>query len=58
MLCSQAAKKGQVMPEFLVEIQSFSTESEQLLLKEQEFQTWVLCTYGASNPTSAGIGIV
>ena len=51
-------KKGQVMADFLVEIQSFSAELEQLLYIEKEFQIWILSTDGASNSTSVGIGIV
>ena len=54
----RAAKKGKVMADFLVEIQSFSTELEQLLHIEEEFQMWVLCIDGASNSTGVGIGIV
>ena len=54
----KAAKKGQVMADFLVEILSFSIEPEQLLHTEEEFQTWILSTDRASNSTSAGIGIV
>ena len=54
----KAAKKGQVIADFLVEIQSFSAELEQLLHTEKEFQTWVLNTDRASNSTGAGIGIV
>ena len=54
----RAAKKGQVMANFLVEIQSFSAEPEQLLHAEEEFQVWVLSIDGASNSTGAGIGIV
>ena len=46
------------MTDFLVEIQSFSTEPEQLLHSEKEFQAWVLSTDGASNSISAGIAIV
>ena len=45
----RTAKKGHVMADFLVEIQSFSAEPEQLLHSEEEFQTWVLSTDGASN---------
>ena len=44
------------MAGFLVEIQSFSAEPEQLLHTEEKFQVWVLSTDGASN--SAGVGIV
>ena len=46
------------MTDFLVEIQSFSIEPEQLMHMEEEFQTWVLSTDGASNSTGAGIGVV
>ena len=54
----KAAKKGQVMADFLVEIQSFSTEPKQLLHTEEEFQKWVLSTDRASNSTGVGIGII
>ena len=54
----RAAKKGQVMVDFLVEIQSFSAEPEQLLHTKEEFQMWVLSTDGASNSTNARIRIV
>ena len=54
----RAAKKGQVMANLLVEIQSFTTEPEQLLHSEEEFQAWVLSTDGASNSTGTGIGVV
>ena len=43
------------MADFLVEIQSFSVELEQLLQSEEEFQTWVLSTYGASNSIALGL---
>ena len=46
------------MADFLVEIQSFSVEPEQLLHTEEEFQTWVLSIDGALNSTGAGIRIV
>ena len=46
------------MVDFLVEIQSFTIEPEQLLHSEEEFQAWVLSTDGASNSTSTGIGVV
>ena len=51
----RAPKKGQVMTNFLVEIQSFTIEPEQLLHLEEEFQTWVLSTDGASNSIGARI---
>ena len=54
----RAAKKGQVMADFLVEIQSFSAEPEQLLHAEEEFQLWVLSKDGTSNSISAGIRVV
>ena len=54
----RAAKKGQVMTDFLVEIQLFSTELEHLLHSEEEFQAWVLSTDRASNSTGIGIGVV
>ena len=54
----RVAKKGQVMANFLVEIQSFSTKPEQLLHIEEKFQVWVLSTDGDSNSAGAGIGIV
>ena len=46
------------MADFFVEIQSFTTEPEQLLHSEEEFQAWVLSTGGASNTIGVGIGIV
>ena len=54
----RAAKKGQGMADFLVEIQSFTAEPKQLLHSEEEFQTWVLSTDRASNSIGTGIGIV
>ena len=39
-------------------VQSFSAKPEQLLHSEEEFQTWVLSTDGASNSNGAGIGVV
>ena len=53
-----ATKKGQVMTDFLVEIQSFTTEPEQFLHSEEEFQAWVFSTDGASNSTGTRIGVV
>ena len=55
---SRAAKKGQVMINFLVEIQSFSVEPEQLLHTAEEFQTMVLSTDEASNSIGARIGVL
>ena len=55
---SRVAKKGQIMVNFLVEIQSFSVEPEQFLHTEEEFQTWVLSTDGASNSIGVGIRIM
>ena len=46
------------MEDFLVEIQSFSTEPERFLHTEEEFQTWVLSRDEASNSIGAGIGVV
>ena len=54
----RAAKKGQVMADFLVEIQLFSAELEQLLYSEEGFQAWLLSTDGASNFTGVRIGII
>ena len=54
----RTTKKEHVMADFLVEIQSFSVEPEQLLHTEEEFQTWVLSTDEALNSTGAGIRIV
>ena len=54
----RAAKEGQIMADFLVEIQSFSAEPEHLLHTKEKFQTWVLSTDGASNSTGAGIEII
>ena len=54
----KVAKKWQDMADFLVEMQSFSVEPEQLLHTEEEFQTWALNTDRASNSTGAGIRIV
>ena len=54
----RVAKKGQVMADFLVQIQSFSVEPEHLLRSEEEFQTWVLNIDGASNSIGVGIGVV
>ena len=51
-------KKGQVMADFLVEIQSFFAKLEQLLHSEEEFQAWVLSTDETSNSTSTRIGVV
>ena len=46
------------MADFLVKIQSFSAEPEQLLQSEEELQAWVLSTNGASNSFGTGIGVV
>ena len=54
----RAAKKGQVMVDFLVEIQSFTAELEQLQHTKEKFKMWVLSTEGASNSTRVGIRIV
>ena len=54
----RVAKKEQVMADFLVKIQSFSAEPEQLLHLDEEFQSWVLRTNETSNSTGARIGIV
>ena len=54
----RAAKKGQVMVDFLVEVQSFLVKPEQLLRTEEEFQMWILSIDGVSNSIDAGIGIM
>ena len=54
----KAAKRGQVMVDFLVEIQSFSAEPEQLLQSEEKSQEWVLSTDDASNSIGTKIGVV
>ena len=51
-------RKNRLCQIFLVKIQSFSAEPEQLLHTEEEFQTWVLSTYRTSNSIGAGIGVV
>ena len=54
----RATKKGQVIADFLVEIQSFTAKPKQLLHSEEEFQAWVLSIDEASNSTGTGIGVV
>ena len=54
----RATKKGQIIADFMVEIQLFFAEPEQLLHTEEEFQTWVLRTDETSNSIGAGIGVV
>ncbi|XP_062075333.1 uncharacterized protein LOC133779379 [Humulus lupulus] len=52
------AKKGQVLADFLVEIQYFTPDTLPELLKSEAKWVWTMHTNGASNSQGAGIGIV
>ncbi|XP_062117101.1 uncharacterized protein LOC133830977 [Humulus lupulus] len=52
------AKKGQVLANFLVEIQSFTPDTLPELLELEAEWVWTMHTDGASNSQGAGIGIV
>ncbi|KAL5578611.1 hypothetical protein UlMin_011053 [Ulmus minor] len=55
---SRNAKKGQVLVDFLVEIQSFGPLEKEVMILPEEGMTWIMNTDGASNKHGAGIGIV
>ncbi|XP_062100829.1 uncharacterized protein LOC133806756 [Humulus lupulus] len=52
------AKKGQVLADFLVEIQSFTPDTLPELLESEADWVWIMHTDVASNSQGAGIGIV
>ncbi|XP_062104043.1 uncharacterized protein LOC133815192 [Humulus lupulus] len=52
------AKKGQVLADFLVEIQSFTPDALPELLESEDQWLWTMYTDGASNSQGAGIGVV
>ncbi|XP_062100048.1 uncharacterized protein LOC133805917 [Humulus lupulus] len=52
------AKKGQVLADFLVEIQSFTPDTLPELLESENQWVWTMHTDRASNSQGAGIGIV
>ena len=52
------AKKGQVLADFLVEIQSFEPLEKQSMILPKERMMWVMNTDGATNKHRAGIDIV
>ncbi|XP_062088909.1 uncharacterized protein LOC133795475 [Humulus lupulus] len=52
------AKKGQVLADFQVEIQSFTPDTLPELLESETDWVWPMHTDGASNSQGAGIGIV
>ena len=54
----KSTKKGQVLANFLVEIQSFEPLEKENMILPEERMTWVMNTDGASNKHGAGIGIV
>ena len=54
----RAAKKGQVLADFLVEIQSFTQPPEQIMQTKDEQLPWILSSDGASNASGSGIGLV
>ena len=51
-------KKGQVLADFLVEIQSFEPLEKESMILPEEKMIWVMDTNGASNKHGARIGIV
>ena len=51
-------RKGQVLADFLVEIQSFEPLEKETMILLKERMTWVMNTDGASNKNRVGIGIV
>ena len=55
---SRNAKKGQVLADFLVEIQSFEPLEKEVMILPEEGMTWIMNTDGASNKHGAGIGII
>ena len=55
---SRAAKKSQVIADFLVEIQSFEPTKKELAVLPEEGMRWVLNTDGASNREGAGIRVI
>ena len=54
----RSAKKGQVLADFLGEIQSFEPLEKENIIMPEERMTWVMNTDRASNKNRAGIGIV
>ena len=54
----RAAKKSQVIADFLVEIQSFEPTEKELAVLPEEGMRWVLNTDGASNKEGVGIGVI
>ncbi|XP_062114394.1 uncharacterized protein LOC133825478 [Humulus lupulus] len=54
----QKSKKGQVLADFLVEIQSFTPDTLPELLESEAEWMWTMHTDGASNSQGAGINVV
>ncbi|XP_062074838.1 uncharacterized protein LOC133778832 [Humulus lupulus] len=52
------AMKGQVLADFLVEIQSFTPDTLPKLLESEDEWVWTIHTDGASNSQGVGIGII
>lgn len=55
---SRSARKGQVLADFLVEIQSFDPLEKKTMELPEEKVRWILNTDGASNKNGVGIGII
>ncbi|KAL5543582.1 hypothetical protein UlMin_007366 [Ulmus minor] len=55
---SRSAKKGQVLADFPVEIQSFEPLEKEIMVRQEEGMAWIMNTDGASKRHRAGIGII
>jgi len=51
-------KKGQLLADFLVEIQSFEPPEKETMMLPEEAMVWIMNTDSASNRHGVGIGIV
>ena len=52
------AKKGQVIEDFLVKIQSFDPSKKELMVLPKEEMRWNINSDGASNKEGARVGVV
>lgn len=55
---SRSTRKGHVLADFLVEIQSFYPQEKEIMTLLEEKMSWVLNTDGASNKNRVRIGII
>ena len=54
----RSARKGQVLADFLVEIQSIKPLEKETMILPEEKMTWIMNTDGVLSKNGAGIGIV